>query len=179
MEQTVREKKIRIIPATKPQDQNRAAFNGRKQRVAAYCRVSTDSEEQLTSYTAQKAYYTQKIGENPDWEMAGIFADKGITGTSMKKRTEFNRMIAACKRGHVDLILTRSVSRFARNLGECIKTVQSLKAKGVHVVFERENINTASDAQAFQAAVYDHFALSESECVALNLICPASGSRMK
>lgn len=71
------------------------------------------------------------------------------------------------------------MSRFARNLGECIKTVQSLKAKGVHVVFERENINTASDAQAFQAAVYDHFALSESECVALNLICPASGSRMK
>ena len=85
MEQTVREKKIRIIPATKPQDQNRAAFNGRKQRVAAYCRVSTDSEEQLTSYESQKKYYTDKIMTNPAWTMAGIFADEGITGTQAAK----------------------------------------------------------------------------------------------
>ena len=110
MEQTVqRERKIRIIPATKPVSTSGRA-SGSKQRVAAYCRVSTDSEEQLTSYTAQKAYYTQKIGENPDWEMAGIFADKGITGTSMKKRTEFKRMIAACKRGRIDLILTKRMT---------------------------------------------------------------------
>ena len=141
-----------------------------KLRVAVYCRVSGDGDGSLN---------TQEIQAHPEWKLAGIFADESLTGADRKKRTEFNRMIAACKRGHVDLILTRSVSRFARNLGECIKTVQSLKAKGVHVVFERENINTASDAQAFQAAVYDHFALSESECVALNLICPASGSRMK
>ena len=82
MEQTVqRERRVRIIPATKPTSSPGRASNHR-QRVAAYCRVSTDSEEQLTSYTAQKAYYTQKIDENPDWELAGIFADRGITGTS-------------------------------------------------------------------------------------------------
>ena len=148
-------------------------------RVAVYCRVSGDGDGSLNTLEVQRDHYTQEIQAHPEWKLAGIFADESLTGADRKKRTEFNRMIAACKRGHVDLILTRSVSRFARNLGECIKTVQSLKAKGVHVVFERENINTASDAQAFQAAVYDHFALSESECVALNLICPASGSRMK
>ena len=150
-----------------------------KLRVAVYCRVSGDGDGSLNTLEVQSDHYTQEIQAHPEWKLAGIFADESLTGADRKKRTEFNRMIAACKRGHVDLILTRSVSRFARNLGECIKTVQSLKAKGVHVVFERENINTASDAQAFQAAVYDHFALSESECVALNLICPASGSRMK
>ena len=150
-----------------------------KLRVAVYCRVSGDGDGSLNTLEVQRDHYTQEIQAHPEWKLAGIFADESLTGADRKKRTEFNRMIAACKRGHVDLILTRSVSRFARNLGECIKTVQSLKAKGVHVVFERENINTASDAQAFQAAMYDHFALSESECVALNLICPASGSRMK
>ena len=150
-----------------------------KLRVAVYCRVSGDGDGSLNTLEVQRDHYTQEIQAHPEGKLAGIFADESLTGADRKKRTEFNRMIAACKRGHVDLILTRSVSRFARNLGECIKTVQSLKAKGVHVVFERENINTASDAQAFQAAVYDHFALSESECVALNLICPASGSRMK
>ena len=150
-----------------------------KLRVAVYCRVSGDGDGSLNTLEVQRDHYTQEIQAHPEWKLAGIFADESLTGADRKKRTEFNRMIAACKRGHVDLILKRSVSRFARNLGECIKTVQSLKAKGVHVVFERENINTASDAQAFQAAVYDHFALSESECVALNLICPASGSRMK
>ena len=79
-------------------------------RAAVYCLVSTDSEEQLNSYTAQKAYYTQKIAENPNWEMAGIFAGEGISGTNMKKRKEFNLMIAACKRGRMDLILTKSLS---------------------------------------------------------------------
>ena len=119
MEQAVREKRIRLIPATKEKTPT-GGPSGRKLRVAAYCRVSTDNEEQLTSYTSQKEYYTQKIGENPDWEFAGIFADRGITGTSMKKRAEFNRMIAACKRGRIDLILTKSLSRFARNTVDCL-----------------------------------------------------------
>ena len=94
MEQTV-QRQVRVIPATK-QARAAAPRRGGKQRVAAYCRVSTDSEEQLNSYAAQKNYYTQKIEENPDWEMAGVFADEGLSGTSMKKRKEFNRMIAAC-----------------------------------------------------------------------------------
>ena len=111
MEQTL-ERRVRVIPATKELAAPRGARHG-KQRVAAYCRVSTDSEEQLNSYEAQKAYYMQKIEENPDWELAGIFADKGLSGTSLKKRDEFKRMIAACKRGRIDTILTKSLSRFA------------------------------------------------------------------
>ena len=105
--------------------------------MAAYCRVSTDSEEQLNSYEAQKAYYTQKIEENPDWELAGIFADKGLSGTSMKKRDDFKRMIAACKRGRIDTILTKSLSRFARNTVDCLDTIRMLRARGIGVIFEK------------------------------------------
>ena len=170
MEQTVREKKIRIIPATKPQDQNRAAFNGRKQRVAAYCRVSTDSEEQLTSYTAQKNYYTQKISENPDGEMAGIFADRGTTGTSMKKRVEFKRMIAACKRGRIDLILTKSLSRFARNTVDSLEVVRMLRANGIGVIFEKENINTLTESSEFLLTLFSGFAQAESESISKSVI---------
>ena len=105
MEQAVSERRVRLIPATKPTP-TATPRRSNRQRVAAYCRVSTDSEEQLNSYAAQKSYYTQLIQETPDWEMAGVFADEGLSGTSMKKRTEFNRMIAACKRGRIDMILT-------------------------------------------------------------------------
>ncbi len=84
----------------------------------------------------------KQIQENPDWEFAGIFADRGITGTSMKKRAEFNRMIAACKRGRIDLILTKSLSRFARNTVDCLATVRMLRGRGIGVHFEKENINT-------------------------------------
>ena len=124
MEQAVLERKVHVIPATRPAPTSKPRRGGR-QRVAAYCRVSTDSEEQLNSYAAQKNYYTQKIEENPDWEMAGIFADEGITGTSMKKRAEFNRMIAACKRGRIDMILTKSASRFARNTVDCLRVIRA------------------------------------------------------
>ena len=108
MEQTV-QRRVRIIPAKRDTDTPQPGKK-KHQRVAAYCRVSTDSEEQITSYEAQKAYYTQKIEENPDWELAGIFADKGLSGTSMKKRENFNKMIAACKKGKIDTILTKSLS---------------------------------------------------------------------
>ena len=140
MEQT-QQRRVRVIPATKNAASPSGQRNG-KQRVAAYCRVSTDSEEQLNSYEAQKSYYTQKIEENPDWEMAGIYADKGLSGTSLKKRGEFNRMIAACKRGRIDTILTKSLSRFARNTVDCLEIVRMLKSHGIGVIFEKENINT-------------------------------------
>ena len=104
MAQETLERRVRVIPATRPMNRPSGPRRSGKQRVAAYCRVSTDSEEQLNSYAAQMSHYTQKIEENPDWEMAGVFADEGITGTSMKKRAEFNRMIAACKRGRIDMI---------------------------------------------------------------------------
>ena len=168
MEQTV-QRQVRVIPATR---QARAAVprRGGKQRVAAYCRVSTDSEEQLNSYAAQKNYYTQKIEENPDWEMAGVFADEGLSGTSMKKRKEFNRMIAACKRGRVDMILTKSLSRFARNTVDCLKIVRLLKAQGIGVMFEKENINTLTESSEFLITLFSGFAQAESESMSRNII---------
>ena len=177
MEQTVQqERRIHVIPATK-QATAPGRASGRKQRVAAYCRVSTDSEEQLTSYTAQKAYYTQKIDENPDWEMAGIFADKGITGTSMKKRTEFKRMIAACKRGRIDLILTKSLSRFARNTVDSLEVVRMLRANGIGVIFEKENINTLTESSEFLLTLFSGFAQAESESISKNVIWGIQKSR--
>ncbi len=169
MEQTVQlERRVRVIPATR-QPTARGPRHDGKRRVAAYCRVSTDSEEQLNSYDAQKSYYTQRIEENPDWELAGIFADEGITGTSMKKRTEFKRMIAACKRGRIDMILTKSLSRFARNTVDCLDTVRILKANGIGVIFEKENINTLTESSEFLITLFSGFAQAESESLSKNV----------
>ena len=177
MEQTTQqERRIHVIPATK-QAAVPGRASGRRQRVAAYCRVSTDSEEQLTSYTAQKAYYTQKIDENPDWEMAGIYADKGITGTSMKKRVEFKKMIAACKRGRIDLILTKSLSRFARNTVDSLEVVRMLRANGIGVIFEKENINTLTESSEFLLTLFSGFAQAESESISKNVIWGIQKSR--
>ena len=169
MEQAVLERKVHVIPATWPAPASGPCRGGR-QRVAAYCRVSTDSEEQLNSYDAQKAYYTQKIGENPDWEMAGIFADRGITGTSLKKRAEFNRMIAACKRGRIDMILTKSASRFARNTVDCLRVIRALKNRGIGVIFEKENINTLTESSEFLITLFSNFSQAESEPMRLNIV---------
>lgn len=135
----------------------------------SYCRVSTDSEEQLNSYEAQKTYYTQKIQDSPDWEMAGIYADEGISGTSLKKRTQFNKMITACKRGHIDLIITKSLSRFARNTVDCLDTVRLLKANGIGVYFEKENINTLTESSEFLITLFSGFAQAESESLSKNV----------
>ena len=169
MEQAVLERKVHVIPATRPAPASGPRRSGR-QRVAAYCRVSTDSEEQLNSYAAQKTYYTQKIEENPDWEMAGVFADEGLSGTSMKKRREFNRMIAACKRGSIDMILTKSLSRFARNTVDCLNIVRVLKANGIGVIFEKENINTLTESSEFLITLFSGFAQAESESLSKNVI---------
>ena len=131
--------KITIIPAN-PEVKGRAVK--RQLRVAAYCRVSTDDEEQLTSYEAQKAYYTDKIMGNPDWTMAGIFADEGITGTSAAKRPEFLRMIRLCRQRKIDLILVKSISRFARNTVDCLNYIRVLKELGIAVIFEKKDFYT-------------------------------------
>ena len=167
MEQTL-ERRVRVIPATKGATTAKGARSG-KQRVAAYCRVSTDSEEQLNSYEAQKAYYTQKIEENPDWELAGIYADKGLSGTSLKKRDDFKRMITACKRGRIDTILTKSLSRFARNTVDCLDTVRMLRARGIGVIFEKENINTLTESSEFLITLFSGFAQAESESLSENV----------
>ena len=114
-------------------------------RVAAYCRVSTDEEEQKTSYKAQIEYYTEKINKNPEWQMAGIFADEGISGTQAKKRPEFLKMIKLCRQGKIDMILTKSLSRFARNTLDSIDYIRELRALGIAVVTEKEHINTLTE----------------------------------
>lgn len=169
MEQTTLERRVRIIPATRPVASSRRSRQG-KQRVAAYCRVSTDSKEQINSYEAQKEYYTRRIKENPDWEFAGIYADKGLSGTSMKKRDNFNRMIAACRRGRIDTILTKSLSRFARNTVDCLDTVRMLKANGIGVIFEKENINTLTESNEFLITLFSGFAQAEIESLSKNVI---------
>ena len=165
---TTLDRRVRVIPATKTQGAIHSTHDGKK-RVAAYCRVSTDSEEQLNSYEAQKSYYTQKIEESSDWEMAEIYADEGISGTSMKKRTEFKKMITACKRGHIDLIITKSLSRFARNTVDCLETVRLLKANGIGVYFEKENINTLTESSEFLITLFSGFAQAESESLSKNV----------
>lgn len=113
-----------------------------KKRVAAYARVSTDSDEQLSSYEAQVEFYTRHIQSNPEWEFVNVYTDEGISGTNTKKREGFNRMVADALSGRIDLILTKSISRFARNTVDTLTTVRKLKEKNVEVYFEKENIYT-------------------------------------
>lgn len=136
-------------------------------RVAAYCRVSTDDEEQLTSYEAQKTYYTDLIMKNPKWTMAGIFADEGITGTSARKRPGFLRMIRWCKQGKIDLILVKSISRFARNTVDCLNYIRVLKEHHIAVIFEKENINTMETGS--EMLITGAFAQAESESISANV----------
>ena len=120
---------------------------GRMFRVCAYCRVSTDNDAQLSSFELQQQHYQQLVGNHPNWDLRHIYADEGISGTSLKKRDDFNAMIAACERGEYDLIVTKSVSRFARNLVDCITLVRKLKRQNppVGVFFETDNLNTLSE----------------------------------
>ncbi|MFQ7399720.1 MAG: recombinase family protein [Neglectibacter sp.] len=101
--------------------------------MAAYARVSSSSEDQLNSFAAQNAHYTELITANPEWEFVDVYADKGITGTSAEKRDDFQRLLAGCRRGRVDKIMVKSSSRFARNAKECLKAIRELKALGVGV----------------------------------------------
>ncbi len=167
MEQAM-QREIRYIPPNPLLDRT-GKPRLKKLRVAAYCRVSTDDEEQLTSYNAQKEYYTRKIEENPNWTLARIYADEGITGTSLKKRDEFNRMIAACKRGSIDLILTKSVSRFARNTIDCLDTIRMLRGRGIPVYFEKEGIDTMKETSEFLITLFSSFAQAESESISQNV----------
>mgnify|MGYP003301397358 CR=1 FL=1 len=150
---------VTIIPA-KPIAEQEAMK--RKLQVAAYCRVSTEEEEQQSSYEAQCSYYTDKIMTNPEWTMAGIFADEGITGTSTKKRDDFNRMIRKCKKGKINLILTKSISRFARNTVTLLETVRELKNMGVDVFFEEQNIHSLSADGELMLTILASYAQEES-----------------
>ena len=134
--------KVTVIPATRDFHTGFSKNSMRKRRVAAYARVSTNNEEQLTSYEAQVDYYTKYIQGRPDWEFVKVYTDEGITGTNTKHRDGFNEMIEDALASKIDLIITKSVSRFARNTVDSLITVRKLKEKGIEVFFEKENIYT-------------------------------------
>ena len=159
--------RVITIPANPALAQARAVR--RQLRVAAYCRVSTDSEEQLTSYESQKKYYTDKIMTNPAWTMAGIFADEGITGTSAAKRPQFLRMIRQCRQKKIDLVLVKSISRFARNTVDCLNYVRALRELGIAILFEEQNINTLETDGELLLTLLGAVAQGESESISENV----------
>lgn len=160
---------IRKIEAKIPE----AAFTNdgktRKKRVAAYARVSTEQDEQQSSYEAQVNFYTNYIQSNPDWEFAGIYSDEGISGTNIKHRDGFNRMIKDALSGKIDLILTKSISRFARNTVDSLVTIRKLKEKGIEVYFEKENIYTLDSKGELMLTIMSSIAQEESRSISENV----------
>ena len=151
---------LKIEPAERPQNVHL--------RVAAYTRVSSDSEDQLNSFAAQNRYYTELISSKAEWRMVDIYADEGITGTSVAKRDDFQRMMEDCRRGLIDQILVKSISRFARNTKDCLQNIRELKELGVNVHFEREGIDTVNVSSELITAIYAAFAQKESESISGN-----------
>ena len=158
---------ITLIPAKR--EVRKSSGNSIAAKVAAYCRVSTEQENQQNSYATQISYYTDYITSNPDWQLAGIYADEGISGTLTKNRTQFNKMIRAARRKKIDIILCKSISRFARNTVDCLDYVRELKSLGVTVIFEKENITTSSMSSEFAISLYASFAQAESESISKNI----------
>lgn len=152
---------IKIEAAEKPQNV--------QLRVAAYTRVSSDSDDQLNSFAAQNRYYAELISDKAEWRMVDIYADEGITGTSAAKREDFQRMMTDCRRGLIDQILVKSISRFARDTKDCLEAVRELKELGVNVRFEREGIDTANVSSELITAIYAAFAQKESESISGNM----------
>lgn len=133
--------------------------------VAAYCRVSTDTEEQLQSYDSQVKYYTDKIMKNPNWKFAGVYADEGITGRNTKKRDGFNAMIKACEQGKIDIIIAKSLSRFSRNTVDTLNYVRMLREKNITVIFEKENFDSSVMTDEMYITLMSMFAQAESESI--------------
>lgn len=140
-----------------------------RRRVAAYARVSTSSEEQLTSYEAQVDYYTRFIQSKPEWEFVRVYTDEGISAVNTKKREGFNQMVRDALDGKIDLIVTKSVSRFARNTVDSLVTVRKLKEKGVEVYFEKENIYTLDSKGELLITIMSSLAQEESRSISENV----------
>ena len=138
-------------------------------RTAAYARVSSDSEDQLNSFAAQIRYYTELLKNSTDAVLVDMYADEGITGTSAAKRPDFQRLMSDCRKGKIDRILTKSVSRFARNTTECLAAVRELKALGISVYFEKEDIETAEISTEMLLTLYSQFAQEESISISKNV----------
>lgn len=162
------QKTVRYIAPTVTAQSN-AKNPYQQERVAAYCRVSTKQDEQLNSYEVQKQYYTEKINSEPKWCLAGIYADKGISGTSTKNRVAFTKMIRDCKKGKIDRIITKSISRFARNTVDCLEYVRMLKELNIDVYFEEQGIHSIEPGAEFYITIYGSIAQSESENISANV----------
>ena len=162
-------KKVQVIPATVRSYTKKLMDSQKKRRVAGYARVSTDHDEQLTSYEAQVDYYTRYIQSRNDWEFVGMYTDEGISATNTKHRKGFKRMIDDAMDGKIDLIITKSVSRFARNTVDCISWVRKLKEKNVAVYFEKENLNTLDDSTEMILTILSSQAQEESRAISTNV----------
>ena len=167
MPATAVQKKVSMIPA-KPQYDRSIKLSEKKLRVAAYCRVSTELEEQESSYEAQVEYYTRKIQETENWKLAGIYADDGKSATNTKKRDDFKAMIKDAEGGKIDMILTKSVSRFARNTVDSLLTIRKLKEKNVAVIFEKEGVNTLDGTGEILITILSSLAQEESRNISEN-----------
>ena len=163
-------RKVHKIESRASLRQNAADMTVRqKRRVAAYARVSTDSDEQQSSYEAQVDFYTRHIQSNPEWEFVGLYADEGISGTNTKRREGFNLMVADALDGKIDLILTKSISRFARNTVDTLTTVRKLKERNVEVYFEKENIYTLDAKGEVIITIMSSLAQEESRSISENV----------
>ena len=163
------ERKVTTIPATLTRFTAVPIAENRKRRTAAYARVSTDTEEQISSYEAQVRFYTDYIQSRSDWEFAGVYTDEGITGTSTEHREGFKRMMKDALAGKIDLIVTKSVSRFARNTVDSLTAVRDLKAKGVEVYFEKENIRTLDSKGELLITIMSSLAQEEARSISENV----------
>ena len=162
------ERIVEVIPATwNPTDESSREI--RKLRVAAYCRVSTELEQQQSSYDIQIEYYTRHIMQNPNWIFAGVFADDGRSATNTFRRDDFNQLMDQCMKGKVDMVITKSISRFARNTVDCISWVRKLKEKNVAVYFEKENLNTLDDSTEMILTILSSQAQEESRAISTNV----------
>ena len=160
---------ITVIPARKRYGSASDSKAEPDLRVAAYCRVSTDSDEQATSYEAQIEHYTTYIKAHPGWAFAGCYADDGISGTNTLKRDEFNRLIADCMDGKIDMVVTKSISRFARNTLDCLKYIRQLKERNIAVFFEKESINTLDTKGEVLLTIMASLAQQESQSLSQNV----------
>lgn len=162
---------VRIIPAqmATPVMQTKDQPQSKQIRVAAYCRVSTELEEQESSFEAQVSHYTEYINANPNWKLAGIYADEGLSGTGTKKRERFNAMIKDCEDGKIDMVITKSISRFARNTLDCLQYIRKLKALNIPILFEKENINTMDASGEMLITIMASIAQQESQSISQNV----------
>ena len=162
-------KNVTVIPATLNIHTKTPTAERVRRRVAAYARVSTDSEEQLTSYEAQVDYYTKFIQENPDWDFVEVYTDEGISAVNTKHRDGFNRMIRDALAGKIDLIVTKSVSRFARNTVDSLTTIRRLKEAGCECFFQKENIMTFDSKGELLITIMSSLAQEESRSISENV----------